>query len=366
VQVTDMLVANVVFADSQVRRLSARGGPVRVLARSLDYVGRYSPFASPSQSATAIWLTRNRTQRPARDANDFLRIDLASRRLTKVRPHLLLAGRVARDERGTFWYVQRPERNDLDAHDANGRPPFCTARLERCRLVRASASPFAQRERTLLPSLRRARAAFSVLYTDPPVSISGDLTRAVVRGGTVVRREPLPEVTVELLSRGDNEIRGPGWLAPTGLTTTTDAAGRWSFRVGQGPPEAVFAARAPALWTLSDAIAVGTRSLLTLSADAMRLTGTAAPAQPGRLVDIERLGSDSAGRLEHGCDPNLVSGERACTDWEPVTTVPLDAAGTGFSAAVSRPGTYRATLSIGGPDVGLRYFGTSRAISVGP
>ena len=365
VQVTDIPVANVVFAESQVRRLSARGGPMRVLARSLDYGGIYSPFASPTQSASAVWLTRNRIQRPRRDANDFLRIDLASRRLTKVRPHLLLAGRVARDERGTFWYVQRPEANDLDAHDANGRPPFCTARLERCRLVRASASPFSRRERTLLPSLRRARAGFSVLWTDPPVRIAGDLTRPVVRGGTVVRREPLPNVAVELLTRGHSEIRGPHWLAATGLATTTDAAGRWSFMVGQGPPEAVYAARAPALRTLSAATSVGTRSVLTLSAAGMTLTGTAAPAQPGRLIDIEFLSSDSAGRMEHGCDPNLVSGERACTDWTPVRTVPLDAAGTAFSATLSRPGTYRATLSIDGPEVELSYFGTSRAVRVG-
>ena len=363
VQVTDIRAPNIILANSDVRLLSPRGGPVRVLARSLDDVGRYEAFASPTQSASAVWLTRNTLNRP--ELSDFVRIDIASERQTRVRANLLLAGRVARDDRGTFWYVQRPEANDYAVLDRTGFAPFCTARLESCRLVRASASPFSERERILPPRLRRARRGFGVLYTDPPVTISGDLARAVVRRGRVVRREPLANVAIELLSRHDNEIKGPTVLEPTGRTTTTDEAGRWSFAVGQGLPEVSYAARAPALGILSASIPVTTRTAMTLTATGMTLAGTVTPAQPGRLIDIERLASDAAGRPRGGCDPNA-TGSRTCPGWAPVAEgLALDAGGTRFATTVDRPGIYRAVMSIDGPDVEFVYFGSSPAVRIG-
>jgi hypothetical protein len=136
-----------------------------------------------------------------------------------------MAGRLARDERGTFWYVQAPE----PPWEYHGEPPFCTSPLERCRLVRASASPFSSTTRALTPRLR-VMSPDALTDSGPstdPIVMSGDLTRAIVRRSRVVRREPLPAVPRELL-RTDRPY-GEGPFAATGLTTTTDQAGRWSF-----------------------------------------------------------------------------------------------------------------------------------------
>jgi len=78
VQVTDLDQGGA-GSESQVRRLRARGGAARVLARAGGGEGGYSPFSSPSQSASAVWLTRTGF-REATPSLVFLRIDLASGR----------------------------------------------------------------------------------------------------------------------------------------------------------------------------------------------------------------------------------------------------------------------------------------------
>lgn len=94
-----------------------------------------------------------------------------------------------------------------------------------CRLVRTSASPFSSATRRLAPRLRFELGGFDGL------KVSGRLDRVVVRGRRVLRREPLAGVAVELLGR----LRGtPSPYAPTGLSTTTGADGRWTVHaVGQ-------------------------------------------------------------------------------------------------------------------------------------
>jgi hypothetical protein len=127
----------------------------------------------------------------------FLRIDLVSGRLTVINPNVPLAGRVARDERGAFWYVQAPE----PPEEYYGEPPFCTSALEPCRLIRASASPFSSATRALIPRLRISVGASGDVSrpSSEPIVLFGDLTRPIVRRSTVVRREPLRAVSLELL-----------------------------------------------------------------------------------------------------------------------------------------------------------------------
>jgi hypothetical protein len=248
VQVTSFYV-DFNAAETQVRRLRALGGASRVLAHAPGGLGGYSQFSSPSQSLSAVWLTRTGNREPM----DFLRIDLASGRLTGVHPNVWMAGRLARDERGTFWYVQAPE----PPWEYHGEPPFCTSPLEPCRLVRASASPFSSTTRALTPRLRvtSPNAPTEGGPSTEPIVIFGDLTRAIVRGSTVVRREPLPAVPLELL-RSDRPY-GAGPFAATGLTATTDQAGRWSFSLSQPPSVAYFAAVARGIAIASPAVAVG-------------------------------------------------------------------------------------------------------------
>jgi len=106
----------------------------RTLAHGGEGEGGYSPFISPNLSVSAVWLTR--TGERDGEPQGFLRIDLPSGRITAVRPNLPVAGRLARDERGMFWYVQGPE----PGFDDHQQPPFCVSSLDPCRLVRASAS----------------------------------------------------------------------------------------------------------------------------------------------------------------------------------------------------------------------------------
>ena len=162
---------------TEVRLLRGDGGS-RLLAHSGEGANGYAPFRSPNLSAKAVWLTREgvREEEPM----GFLRIDLESARLTRARPHLNLAGRIARDERGGFWYVQGPERLD---EESNAYAPFCIVARDPCRLMRASASPFSSAMRVLAPRVRRFGendTSYLSASGSQPV-VQGDVTRLVVR-----------------------------------------------------------------------------------------------------------------------------------------------------------------------------------------
>jgi hypothetical protein len=206
-------------SESQVRRLRAGGGAARVLAKSVDIGDGYRPFTAPSLSATDVFLTRSGLRQ--NDQPSFLRIDLASRRATTAAAHVAL-GNIARDERGSFWYTQGP------GPDASGGSP-CHFALDPCRLVRASASPFSAVERALLPSVR---------VTAPPsrdltvgalarYTVIGDVGRSVLRGGTLVRRDPLPGTRLRLLRI--NDVLLPPPTADVVFEGASDAAGGWAF-----------------------------------------------------------------------------------------------------------------------------------------
>lgn len=275
-------------SESQVRLLRARGGAARILARTGGGEGGYSPFTAPNLSASAVWLTR--TGRREGVQQGFVRIDARSARLTTVPADT--GGRIARDERGTFWYVQ-PGPPDFDGEQS------CALVLEPCRLVRAAADPFSSTPRTLLPRLTIAGAPGMIILAsaaDPRV-LTGDLTRAIVRRGAVVGHEPVAGAELTLLRTDDQSEPGP--FTPTGLTATTDPAGRWSFTLPGSSPQAVLAVIAPALRIASEVVEITFSSRISLSASGT-LTGAVAPAQPGRTVDIERLAVDGRGRLPNG------------------------------------------------------------------
>lgn len=251
VQVTDLDQGGA-GSESQVRVLRTQSGAARVLARAVGGEGGYSPFSSPSQSPTDIYLTRTGF-REGTTSGVFLRFTGSRGPPTIVQPNVRLAGRIARDERGAYWYVQAPEPPTEDRYE----PPFCVSPLEPCRLVRASASPFSLAMRALPPRLRMTTVAPGCIRRPPtaPIVVSGDLTRAMVRRGAIVRRDPLPGASIELLHSDRPEGRGP--FAPIGLTTMTDQAGRWSLSLSDPvSSEDFFAAVAPGAGLASKAASV--------------------------------------------------------------------------------------------------------------
>nr|MBA3747621.1 hypothetical protein [Solirubrobacterales bacterium] len=347
-------------SETDVDLLRASGGPSRLLAHGGEGEGGYSPFISPNLSASAVWLTR--TGEREGEPQGFLRIDLPSGRITAVRPNLPVAGRLARDERGTFWYVQGPE----PGFDYRQQPPFCVSSLDPCRLVRASASPFSTKTRTLLPRLRLLAPSFlyPTVFADRPVVLSGDVTRAVVRGRDLVSRLPAPASTLRLLTSAG---AGPASFVPIGPSTRPDAAGRWSLVLRQPPPAGSFAVDAVRSRLRSPVLVVESLSRIAFAASGRALTGSVTPAQPGRIVDIERLAADAQGRLPDGRQvcrfPNGICDPEA---WVTVARAPLGTAGAGFSATVESAGRYRARLpdrdAQGGPRA---YGGVSQEIDVG-
>ncbi|MCA1680379.1 MAG: hypothetical protein LC777_16215, partial [Actinobacteria bacterium] len=266
-------------SESQVRLLRASGAAARILARTTGGEGGYSPFASPNLSRSAVWLTR--TGRREGVAQGFLRIGLRDRRLVTV-PEGPFGGAIARDERGRFWYIQGPQ-PDFDSESR------CAAVLEPCRLVRASASPFSNTPRTLLPRLALDvgnRDTITAFAADPPV-LSGRLVRPVIRRGAVVTTVPMRGVTLDLLRT--SSLSEPGPYAQTGRSTTTDANGRWAFTLSNPPPRQTLVVVAAAPRVASIVVEVVSSARIVLTADGRTLSGTVAPAQPARTVQIQRL-----------------------------------------------------------------------------
>ena len=328
-------------SESQVRLLSASGGAARILARAGGGEGGFSPFTSPSLSASTVWLAR--TGRRQEVVPGFLRIDLRSRRLETVPANLNLAGRVARDERGRFWYVQGPE----PEINTFGELPYCRSSLQPCWLVRASASPFATTPRTLLPRLSIDDRGYQYIIASAadPLRLSGVLERTIVRRGLIAGREAVPGVALALLRTADENAPGP--FTPTGLATTTGTDGRWSIVLSQPRPLIALAAFARALKVASAVVGIRTDARISLTASGRTLAGSVAPAQPGRAVEVQRLDADANGRLPDGRQVCGLPVSASCVDeaWTTVAHPPLDAAGTAFTVTVEAPGDYRARLS---------------------
>jgi hypothetical protein len=343
---------------SNVRLLRARGGAARTLARTTGGEGGYSPFVAPNLSASAVWLTRV-GRRQGVDPG-FLRIDIASKRLTTIPADVRS---FARDERGRMWYVEGPE-IDWDG-DSSCRPP-----LEPCRLVQASASPFSSTPRRLLARVSIDGETFPQakdIFAGDPLVLSGKLSRAIVRTGVVVGSEGVPGVTLQLLRTAS--IEQPGSFAPTGPAATTDAAGRWSFSLLPPPPDITVMVAAPALRIASILVQRTAVLRMTLNASGRALTGMVAPAQPGRTVEIQRLAVDAHGMLPNGqvaCGSPPIPANCSDEAWTTVARVPLGTAGAAFAATVAAPGDYRARLSpeVDGNGQATAYGGASPAVHV--
>lgn len=226
IQVTEGNAGQSETVETQVRRLSVRGGKVKVLART-RYSEEPHSFFAPSQSMSGIWLTHIGVFRPA----SFVHIEPRSGRRREVRAHANLTGSFARDERGRFYYLESPAgENCMDA----GPVP--------CRLASAATSPFASRPRTLLPEL--TISAPSRPPSTGPYVLSGRLTVTVVRRGTVARKDPIAGVPIELLRRvEDPALPAPHeTFRPTGALAVTGADGRWSYALPAPPPSQALSA----------------------------------------------------------------------------------------------------------------------------
>jgi len=317
-------------SEGQVRLLRSGGGAARILARAGGGEGGYSPYASASQSASAVWLTRTGNRKP----RNFLRIDVRSGRMSEVDPHVPLAGRVARDEHGTFWYLQGHEPDEEGDPSCPQRP--VPSQLQPCRLIRASADPFEPARRTLAPRLTLAPAIADGIYgkfTDK-LAVTGQLRRDIVSGGRLVGSLPLAGVALELLSGGSSIADVGTPFRATGVTTTSDATGRWSFPLSPPPARARLAVAAGSLGLASPAVMVNVDAVMTLKAAWRTLTGTIVPAQPGRDIVIQRM-------IDR--DPSLGP------PWADVAHATLSADGTTFSATVGEAGTYQAATGAGEP-----------------
>ena len=319
--------------DSQVRRLSTRGGAVKVLAR--QGTGEESDaFASPSQSVWSVWVTRSGLNpRPA-----FVRIDARTGRQREVPALTRLTGPLARDERGHLYYVEG---------SASGGESCLALGLAPCRLVHTAVDPFSSRQRALLPTLtiggpgsndRRATT-----FGDPFL-LTGRLYRTIVSAGRVVRLDPLAGVPIELLEVGSEPIGGAETARPTGILVATGADGRWAYTVPYPGPRPWFSAVTGAPYQLPTHAGRGTSTAveaqITLAVSAATFAGTVAPGQPGRSVHIQRLQS-------RDCELAVNGGQPSCRDtWATVASTPLAGAGTTFSTTIPAPppGTYRAAI----------------------
>jgi hypothetical protein len=332
-------------SETQVRLLHAGGGTVRVLARAGGGEGGYSPFASPSLSAADVWLTRTGNRAP----HNFLRIHLASRRMTEIVPHVPLAGGLARDERGSFWYVQAPEPDDQGEIGCRRQESPQAPLLQPCRLVRASASPFSATQRTLTARLTLSRPASGRLFglfTDD-LALAGRPTRDVVQRDAIVRREPVAGADLELLGRPS--LYGDGPFTGRLATARTDASGNWVIALATPPPQAGLVVFARALGLATSPVDLIVSARVTLAAAGTALTGTVTPAQPGRSVAIQRLDPNFTPNQAAGVSPCTApdaAGQRICPPqaWQTVAVVALSDAGTAFTATAGAPGIYQAVL----------------------
>ena len=322
--------------ESQVRRLSAGGGAVKVLARQGS--GEESnAFSSPSQSASTVWVTRTGVNpRPM-----FVRVDPLTGARREVRANTNLTGPLARDPRdGHFLYVEGGEFAGESCQELIAVSP--------CRLVDSAVNPFSSRQRALLPTLTitspGANTAPPPAFGDP-FALSGRLARTIVSAGAIVRRDPIAHVPIELLRRSDDPAR-PQFgelLTPTGILVTTGPDGRWAHTLPVPPPRPAFSAvtRSPLVpATYAGRGTVGqVDARITLAVSGSAFAGTVAPGQPGLTVRIQRLTS-------RRCQ-TAVTGQRFCRDtWATVSSAALTGAGTTFSANVPAPqaGTYRAAI----------------------
>ena len=130
------------------------------------------------------------------------------------------------------------------------------------------------------------------------------------------------------------------------MVVTTGPDGRWSYTLAGPPSQPSFSAVAgaatgavPTTYAIR-ATAGSVLARMTLTVSGTTFAGAIAPAQPGRIVHIQRL-------LARKCQ-KFTSGETFCNErWATVADAPVNATGTGFAATIvaPQPGIYTAALA---------------------
>jgi hypothetical protein len=191
--------------SSELRRYSSRARGSRVILQQ-SFGEESNLFGQVSQDERFAHTVRHGVHQ--RDG--FVRVAWGSGRLEEVPALKELDGAFAKPvpHRSLYVEFQKQECGSFAAVP--------------CRLVAGSADPFGGVVRTLTPELTVGYEGTP--RRGQPLTFSGVLTRKVVAGDELLRTERLPGVTVDLRHRtGANPER----FEPTGLTTVTDAGGRW-------------------------------------------------------------------------------------------------------------------------------------------
>lgn len=349
---------------TEARVLRTSGGPSRRLQREAQ--GEESNFVGQvALDRGALYTARG----GIRQANVFTRFSLRTGSRAEARAFTGLAGGFARDG-GRTTYVE----SVAGFLDGCSTSETGTA----CRIVDGD-DPFGPRSRVLAPTM-----AFDVLpsplYADETARGAGRLSRRRVNRTTQLGTVPVPGVVVELV-RIDGLGTPTTTRHPTGATGTTDADGRFDIPIAGTPrPTMVYAAItrptaaqgvqvAPAFFTYATVYVRMTATAQRLPDGRLRVTGTIAPAVPGRRVRLDRreervcnAGTTIVGRPS----PSMIGVPAGCVDrysQNPVATADVSADGTSFTIdADAGPGTYRVSLNLAGADA---YAGETVAFTAG-
>jgi hypothetical protein len=275
---------------SMIRTQSIDGGSPTVLSKKTSAHNTTNPsdaYISPVMDDKYMYATRIGTGH----ASSFVRVKRDKGTVSEVDAQTTLAGSIAHDK-GVLMYVE------VQAGATGGSCGPVTP----CRIVTASANPFSSSSRDLLPRMSLT-APGEGLLGNQPLPVTGSLTVPTVKSGKIVGTHPLVGVALDIL-RADYSPTPTGQiLHKTPVSSTTGPDGNWSLTVP--PPVPVFgyytaaatspagdAAQAPivTLHTFA-AISMQASPSTIISGDLVTFSGTVAPYQAGRAVDIlEPLG----------------------------------------------------------------------------
>jgi hypothetical protein len=314
-------------AQSQIRLLSTKGGPVKVAAKQ-TFGEETKLFGGPSLDATYVFASRYGVNpSPA-----FLRIRRSTMKAQYVNANTNLTGPISWP---SFTYVENM--GGFRGGDCDEINP--------CRVVRSPINPFGPAKRVLAPqaTLAGPTGSSNIFPANQPLALSGTLTSKVVSQGNVTGTQPVAGAQLNLLLAAGAQGAAP--YADTGVRTTTGADGSFQL-AAPAPLPAVFGygvttggdvpTISPQLFGNARAVITATPSATSVASGATdTFSRTLDPAQPGRSdVKLQYLSSRkcSAG---------------ACNDtWDTVAdaTESPDGRSYSVSAPITRSGTYTVVL----------------------
>ncbi|HEY6761313.1 MAG TPA: hypothetical protein VI318_17575 [Baekduia sp.] len=330
---------------TEARVVPVGGGASRTLQREAQ--GEESNFIG-SIAFDGSYLYTSRAG--IRQANVFTRWNPSTRSRSDARAFVDLQGAFSRD-RGRMYYAQ------AEGQEGTGSCPC---------VVVGGDDPWAVATRLLIPALALDVTPQPVFVDSDPSAVVALTRQAVTRTALSGAPAPVPGVPVELLAATAGGTSDPvPTPAPTGAVATTGADGTATIPIPGSPvPRRFLAATTQAASTgaaipTADATYVQTYVHVTASATRqadgrLQVTGTIAPAQPGRKVRLDRDlgricdgGASTTGALT---PPNQIGVPVGCFDrytQDPVTTAAVSADGTSYTlvAPASAPaGTYSVSL----------------------